>query len=314
MSNTKSLPDHMRRFSKEHSIRLELLTDENKGILDLMFLPEHQGCFKVGAVDSKADQQAYVDEITHPDNIRAGYIIIYRDQIAGFILMHGKDNLLVGGLRPEFTRKRIYRVARNTFIYAMNKQGIYRITSTANTDNLAMLNFLSKQHQTRWFGDMYINHVNPLIPICEFRLIDVKPDVIDSGYPAVFVSTSPLYKEGDVVSEETLLTHSWELGVRQNFNSVLFCSVGLFAARVYVFVLEHDNGDVVPATDLEDHSVTLAFRRKKPTKVKEVRSLSVTMGGSQSYLYLTSTDGKPARKHSYAKIEEVELYADSRNF
>lgn len=150
-------------------------------ILDLMFLPEHDGFFRVSSKATDKVKADYVEFLQKASKNRLSCSIYYKGQLAGFIMVAGIDNRLVGGLLPAFKRKGIYTEARNAVIRLLHSHGIYNITYSVDPSNKVMLKFSASQYKTKLDDKLAIAHVNPTKPTA---FIDLKVKVGNklSGY------------------------------------------------------------------------------------------------------------------------------------
>lgn len=141
-----------------------LLPLTNTSVLELMFLPEHDNFFRINSDESRKKKDDYIDFLLKASENRLACEIHYKNRLAGFIMVAGRDNRMVGGLYPEFKRKGIYGKARNAVIRLLNSQGIFNIVYSVDESNAVMKAFAQQQASTKLEGKLSVVHYQPSKP------------------------------------------------------------------------------------------------------------------------------------------------------
>lgn len=189
----------MAKFKPEVNKDIVLKPMTDRKTFELMFLPENDGFFRMGSETKPVERLRYMEFLEKASGRWMRYVIEYKGKLAGFILAAGEDCRLVGGIFPEFQRKGIYSIARNTLINSLNGQGVYIVTSSVDESNDKMAAFLSGVSQTKYHERLSINHFDPDKPVA---VIKGKQAVrrVDSPIALYAIKESAVIDGDDVMS------------------------------------------------------------------------------------------------------------------
>lgn len=150
------------------TIKLVPLTEENQHVLDIMFLEEYSGNFIHDHNTRKPTREKHKERLIELSSKKLACVIMVGGDIAGFILVTGNYNILVGGLFPKYRGKGIYIKARNTVINILNHNGLYYILNTVRRSNRDMRKFMSKVPHTMVDDETYLSHHDIYMPDVDY--------------------------------------------------------------------------------------------------------------------------------------------------
>ncbi len=284
---------------------------ETDKAFELMFLPENEGKFREGHRSSKREQSDYIEFLKKSSKRFVRYEIFFKNELAGFIMVGGIDARLVGGIYPEFQRKGIYTVARNTILYALNMKGFFEVSSSVHKSNKEMKEFLTTMIQTKLDHDLRLslNHFDPTkeIAICDYdfeinpgklqrRLFHISfdnnlPDVIRPKLPAGSELPEGTYPER--LPARFSASPSVELCFRAIYPNVAHLLEGVDEDTIIFSVYEVMNpkpdykpSDLIEGNYVHDAHVTLEHVFLKPVHIKKVGTvefLNTSDGGGLEY-------------------------------
>ena len=278
-------------------------------VLELMFLVENDGFFRVRSDGSRKLKDKYIESLLKFAEGRLAIEIVVDDVVAGFILACGRENRIVGGLLPEFQRQGIYHRARNTVIKYLNDQGIYLITFDVDKDNVKMLRLAERFVTTPYVDSTRLSHYDPTIDsikiestvpkytakikqppnLYHISLSSSLPDKLVPREPSVGSSTEEGLSEEDKMFSEfqgarVSMAPSPGLCYRGVYPNVfeLFKGSKVKRIKLWIYKIKNPNyNKIITPTELinkrlvHDAHITLEYISEVPVNIELIGSMTV---------------------------------------